>query len=106
MLVTAIFDRAMRIDGAPGLDPIHVFFVNVEPGRGYITVICNGCAWTAYFGAMSGQTIQEFVQRADVEYLVSKMGMTPFLKQSRKHDAFLGNIITAIKQTLGNTTGL
>lgn len=41
-----------------GLDTITVFWRNWEPGKGEVTIYCYGSAWTAYFGAMAGNTIQ------------------------------------------------
>ena len=82
---TPVAVDAVRIVGANGLDPIHVFWVNIEPGCGYVTAICYGAAWTAYFGAMGNSTIQQFFSEADVDYLVIKMGNTPQLKQGKKY---------------------
>jgi hypothetical protein len=96
---TPVAVEAVRIAGADGLDPIHVFWHNVEPGKGYATVICYGCAWTTYFGAMSGRTIQQFFAEADADYLVVKMG-APHLKQGKRHDAYLGRIVKAIQESL------
>lgn len=79
------------------LDPITVYWHNYGPGRGAITVTCYGAAWTAYFGAMSGESIQEFVRKADVGYLVTKLGITQWLKQSKRHEAYLRRIVQAIK---------
>ena len=91
---------AIQIIGASALDPIHVFWMNVEPGQGYVTIICYGCAWTAYFGAMGERTIQAFFSQADVDYLVTKMGINSALKQGKKYDAYLGRIVKAVKDAL------
>jgi hypothetical protein len=90
--------ESFKID-AQGLDPIHAFWMNVGPGQGYVTLICYGNAWTAYFGAMGANTIQEFFRRADVGYLTSKLG-GQFLKASKRHDNYLGKIILAVKASL------
>lgn len=84
---------------APGLDPIHVFWMNIKPCEGYVTVICYGSAWTAYFGAMSSGTIQEFFARVDVDYMVTKM-QAPTLKDGKKHEAYLGRIVKAVQDHL------
>lgn len=88
----------MEITDVPGLDTIHVFWQNVEPGKGYVTIICYGSAWTAYFGGMSGKTIQQFFASVDVSYLVNKMGITSTFKAGR--DAYLGKIIKAVQEAL------
>lgn len=91
---------AIRIDEAKELDPIHVFWVNVEPGQGYATIICYGAAWTVYFGGMSGKTIQQFFLDVDVDYLVNKLNNPQHLKQGKKQDAYLGRIVEAIQLSL------
>lgn len=86
-----------KIAEGNGLDEIHVFWMDVATGKGYVTVICYGQAWTAYFGGMGGMTIREFFAGCDTGYLVTKMGITPALKQSKKNDVYLGRIIDAVK---------
>ena len=92
--------EAVRIDATDGIDPIIVFWVNVEPGKGYVTVICYGSAWTAYFGSMGGLTIQQFFSEVDVDYLVTKMGNTPQLKRGKRHDSYLARIVKVIQASL------
>ena len=99
-MMTRVPVEAVQIT-AEGFDRIHVFWMNVRPGQGYVTIICYGCAWTAYFGGMSGQTIEQFFAKADVPYLVNKMGCTPTLKQGQKQDAYLAKIIAAVQAHLG-----
>ena len=96
MKLEAVTTTAICISGAGSLDPIHVFWVNVEPGKGYITAICYGSAWTAYFGAMNGQTIQQFVAEVDADYLTTKMGYAPTLKHGKQQMAYLRHIVDAI----------
>lgn len=91
-----------RID-TPGLDPIHVFWLDVAPSAGYVTIICFGQAWTAYFGAMNGKAIREFFADCDVNYMVTKMGITPALKQGKREHAYLGRIIGAVRVALRET---
>jgi len=102
MTTTPIPVEAILITGAHGLDPIHVYWQNVEPGKGYVTITCFGSTWTAYFGGMNGMTIQEFFAEVDVGYLVGKMGITPQLKSTKRDDAYLGKIIRAVKEFLKN----
>lgn len=106
MTVTAVAVEAVRIDGAVSqglngtLDPIHVYWVNLEPGAGYVTITCYGDSWTQYFGAMSGQTIQQFFARADVEYLVNALGIKASLKQGTRNTLYLTRIVQAVKDAL------
>ncbi len=102
MIVTSVEAEAVRVV-ASGLDPIHVFWVNVEPGQGYATVICYGCAWSVYFGAMSGRTIQRFFAEVGTDYLVNAMNRATTLKQGKKYDAHLGRIVKAIQVSLAET---
>ena len=81
----------------PGLDPIMAIWRNDGPGRGSVTLVCWGCAWTAYFNAMNGRTIQRFFDEADAGYLVTKLGINQVLKQRRRDMAYLGRIIAAVK---------
>ncbi len=88
-----------KIENAPSLDTIHVFWMDVAPGQGYVTVICYGQAWSAYFGAMGGaegRGIKEFFAACDTSYMINKM-FAPHLKQSKERDAYLGRIINAVR---------
>lgn len=89
-----------RIEDADGLDPIHVFWMDVAFSAGYCTIICYGSAWTVFFGGMNGDTIREFFRRADTEYLAGKMGNTPHLKGTKRDNAYLGRIIDAVKESI------
>jgi hypothetical protein len=100
MIIELIRADAFRIISAPALDPIQVFWVDSGPSAGSVTITCYGSAWTAYFGAMGGRTIREFFADADTGYLTTKLGITPQLKQGKRHDAYLGRIIDAIKEVL------
>ena len=62
-------------DVPPSLDDISVFWQDIGPSRGSVTIICYGAAWTCYFGGMGNRTIREFFKEADTSYLVSKLGI-------------------------------
>lgn len=89
--------KLMEIIDAHGLDSITVFWQDFSPGCGEITVVCYGRAWTAYFGAMSGKTIKEFVDMAGIDYLVNKMDTFDMRK---KDLPYLTRIITAVKKAI------
>ena len=90
----------MYIPHQPGLDGITVYWQNYEPGKGMVTIVCYGCAWNSYFGAMPENTIQEFFAKADVSYLVGRLGSTQFLKTNTTHLKYLARIIEAVKEAL------
>lgn len=86
-------------DVTPSLDGITVFWQDLGPSRGCVTIVCYGAAWAGYFGGMGNRTIREFFKEADTSYLVSKLGITPSSPawwRATDH-AYLGRIIDAIK---------
>ena len=86
---------AELITEVPGLDAIHVFWMGgYSLGQGYVTTICYGAAWTAYFGSMGGLTIRQFVEQADVDYLVTK------LKATKRDLAYLRKIVVAVQSAI------
>jgi hypothetical protein len=92
--------EVLDVPSSSGMDSITVFWRNYQPGKGSVTITCYGSAWTAYFGAMSGQTIQQFFASADTGYLVNKLGITPELKQRKRDHEYLGRIIDAVKAAM------
>ena len=100
MTTTIINTQAREITGAPSLDPIQVFWRDAGESQGYVTITCYGSAWTAYFGGMCGDTIEQFFARADTGYLVTKLGITPHLKATKRDHAYLARIIEAVKESL------
>nr|WP_297529424.1 hypothetical protein [uncultured Roseateles sp.] len=91
------------------LDPSTVFFEDFEPGRGQMTVVCWGRAWTHYWGAMGGNPthdIRSFVLKAWTGYIVGKLmdGAGPILKRAEKREEeWLTDIVEAIKDELRRT---
>lgn len=98
--MTPINVEAVEIPEGGGLDTIQVFWSDVAPGKGHVTITCYGCAWTAYWGGMGGRTIRQFFADADTHYLITKLGITPLLKQRKADHAYLGRIIKAIQGAL------
>lgn len=90
----------LSIPEQAGVDSIRVYWHNLEPGKGYVTLTCWGCAWNSYFGGMNGQTIEQFFAGADTSYLVSKLGNTQWLKATKKHEVYLARLINAVKAAL------
>lgn len=100
MKITPVAVEASLITEVAGLDGINAYWADVGPGKGYVTITCYGSAWTAYFGAMGGDTIREFFLRADTGYLATKLGITPQLKQTKRDNAYLSKIIDAVRESL------
>lgn len=96
--------EAFEIPAAGSLDAIQVFWQDVGPGQGYVTITCWGCAWACYFGGMSGQTIRQFFASCDTDYLTNKLGITQHLKQDKRGRAYLGRIVEAVQGALAGGT--
>lgn len=90
-----------RIPAEGSLDEISVFWCDLGPCQGSVTITCWGNAWTAYFGGMSGMTIREFFENAPTNYLVSKLGISQVLARRKQNDKYLARIIDRVKLALG-----
>ncbi|SEG21677.1 hypothetical protein [Marinobacterium lutimaris] len=73
MKVESTTVRKLMITEIEALDPISVIIENHEPGKGKIIIECYGDAWSSYWGAMSGQSIEQFFLRCDEHYLANKL---------------------------------
>lgn len=62
------------------LDPVTMVLEDFGAGKGKLTIDCYGKAWTAYWGAMGSETIAEFINTADVDYLANKLSTVPSSK--------------------------
>lgn len=61
-------------DGEFGkLDPISVVLKNYRPGVGKITIECFGKAWSAGWGGMSGQSVEQFFAESNPHYLIGNL---------------------------------
>lgn len=61
------------ITGFGDLDAVTVYVTNYKPGQGKLVIECYGEAWAHYWGAMGDRTLQEFVLKAENEYLSMKL---------------------------------
>ena len=93
------------VEGAEGLDRIHAFWLDIDAGKGYVTIICYGAAWTAYFGAMSGRGIKEFFADVSVEYMTNALLRSPYLKESKSHYRYLFKIVAAVREAVNAERG-
>lgn len=95
--------ESIRIEGAPALDPVTVFFEDFEPHAGRVTVVCYGEAWTAFFGSMGDESIRDFVKGAPNNYLASKL--LPYsgqlkVKAEKEQYRYLERIVSAIQEAI------
>ncbi len=107
MSLTVIHIPAQRHNAESGihdLDPVTAFLENFEPGRGQLTLVCWGRAWTHFWGAMgNGSTLAAFLAKASTGYLVDKLMLTRdvMLKSAeRREERWLTQIVEALKVEL------
>lgn len=97
--------ESTQIPAQGSLDAVTVFWQDFGLNKGAVTIVCWGCAWMCYFGGMGANSIKEFFAKASTSYLVDKLGITQWLKSSKRHDQYLGRLIDAIKVNLTATEG-
>lgn len=105
--LTVVEIPRQRYDEAAGLmelDPVTAFLQDFEPGRGQLTLVCWGRAWTHFWGAMgNGSTLRDFLLGASSCYIVGKL-MLPrdvLLKRAEpREERWLSQIVEAMKREL------
>ncbi|WAT06461.1 hypothetical protein O1V64_10945 [Rouxiella badensis] len=60
----------LRITELQNLDPVEVIVDNIAEHKGKITISCYGKSWTAYWGGMGAETVQEFFNWCSNDYLI------------------------------------
>jgi hypothetical protein len=89
------------IEGADRLDPISVVLENFEPGKGRVTIRCYAQSWAlnAYWGAMSGKSVEEFIMDCHPEYV---MGCLTWGRQpvKKRDEAYFVRVVRAVQQAL------
>lgn len=99
--------EAIELSNIPKMDPITVIFQDFGPGSGRIILESYGNAWSCYFGATGTPTIKDFFLSSDVDYLVSKLGSAQILKQTKREQKYLAQIIRAAQAgVIAGVTGL
>lgn len=73
MKVTETKVLSLEISELDHFDPIRVVTENYGPGRGRITISCEGKAWTSAWFAMSDRTIEQFFCDCGNDYLINNM---------------------------------
>ena len=71
------------------LDPVRVMIENYEPGKGRITIICYGKAWTAAWFAMGGDDVRSTVDDDNDANLLFVKSEIIKLRREREIDAVL-----------------
>jgi len=102
MIITPTTVNQLDIIGAHNLDRIKVLWEDVEPGKGYLTIICWGRAWTAYWGGMGGE-VRQFVPTCNAGYIVENLvrNMAPRLVRNKKREeAYLERIVVVVQEAL------
>jgi hypothetical protein len=87
-----------------GLDTIVAYWHDLDPGKGYVVITCWGSAWTSYFGGMGDCAIKQFFKSASTGYLQNKLGITQWLKTSKRHEVYLSRVNNAVKAHLADIT--
>lgn len=97
--------NAFTIIDAPKLDPITVILQDLAPGKGRIIIECFGMAWSAYWNAMGGKSVGDFVARCDSEYIVDNL-LRINRTTARREKMYLLRIVAAVREALRsqNTT--
>ena len=88
--------KNLKISEIANLDLVNVYLENIEPGKGRILIECYGKSWTAYWGAMSGLTIQAFFVKADNSYITDRLDY----KAKGRYLKYLTRIVEAVKEAL------
>lgn len=70
--MNVVVSQAVKVSlpGSDDLDPISVYLENFGDSRGKIIIECWGRAWSAYWPAMSGRSVEQFFVDAGVPYLI------------------------------------
>lgn len=77
----------LLITDVKGLDPLTAFLENYEPGKGKLTLEIYGESYSAYWGGMSGGTLEQFILDSDNHYLSKNLASLQDLSEP-DYDAF------------------
>lgn len=88
------------IEDLPNLDPVRVVLENFEPGKGRIIIVCYDAAWVSYWGAMSGDSVQDFFIRCNSDYLADNLSCASSLSRNARHRYYLIRVVEAVQAAL------
>lgn len=89
----------ITVPAQPGLDPVFVYFEDMDNGQGRVVLICWDMAWTAYWGAMGDRTIKQFFTEAGVDYIVGNLH-GQFYKRGAVAQKYMEKIVRAVHSHL------
>ncbi len=98
-MLQTIHCECLEIRNVGGLDPILLIFHDTEPGKGQLILKCYTSVWTAWWGGMSGQTVREFIQTCDTDYLLNALWCHD-VKRTPQNTNYLRRILAAVLLTL------
>lgn len=91
--------EVITIPAKAALDSITVVLQDFEPGKGRLIVECYGDAWSTYWGAMSGQTLRQFISESDSGYVTNRL-WPAYVRRTKKREDYLYRIVKAVQAEL------
>jgi len=65
--------KTYKLFDVKALDPVTVYVQNYGAGRGGVVIECYGKAWSAYWGGMGDNTLEQFFLSCNNGYIIGKM---------------------------------
>jgi hypothetical protein len=106
MRIEQINARSIRILELQGLDPITVVICNAGVGKGMLIIECYGRAWSAWWGAMDVDTVEQFVTDvATPDYITNCLvrgnrSVVTSTKAQAVDDRYVERIVAAVQRAL------
>lgn len=94
----------ITVPARPGLDPVYAYFENMEKGSGRVILVCWDMAYTAYWGAIGDNTIQEFFAGCGVDYIMGNLSGRHY-KQGAIDQKYLKRIVQSVHDHLNENRG-
>lgn len=87
------------VPAQPGLDPVYIYFEDIDKGAGRVVLICWDMAYTAYWGAMGDRKIKEFFSGCGSDYIMGNL-LGRHYKQSAVDIKYMKRIVEAAQRHL------
>ena len=101
--------RGDHAKGIKDLDAVTAFLEDLGDGKGRLTLVCWGRAWSQYWGAMGeGRALADFLSGASTDYVVDKLMLPPGVitkRAERGEERWLTDIVEALKDRLRASKG-